>query len=75
MKKIGKLSIYPEKVIKNEELVKLKGGYSHCSCNIVWPGGAQTSFAGECGTSSDCNQCAIDMMNLPAYSGCNIACE
>lgn len=28
MKKIGKLSINPEKVIKNEDLVNLRGGYS-----------------------------------------------
>lgn len=28
MKKIGKLSINPEKVIKNEELMILRGGYS-----------------------------------------------
>ena len=27
MKKLGKLSINPEKVIKNEELVTLRGGY------------------------------------------------
>lgn len=27
MKKIGKLSINPEKVIKDEELVNLRGGY------------------------------------------------
>ena len=27
MKKIGKLTINPEKVIKNEELVNLRGGY------------------------------------------------
>lgn len=33
MKKIGKLLINPEKVIKNEELVNLKGGnYSVCVC-------------------------------------------
>ena len=33
MKKIGKLSINPEKVIKNEELVNLKGGYLFmCTC-------------------------------------------
>jgi hypothetical protein len=31
MKKIGKISINPEKVIKNEELVNLKGGdYGGC---------------------------------------------
>lgn len=27
MKKIGKISINPEKLIKNEELVNLRGGY------------------------------------------------
>ena len=27
MKKLGKLSINPEKVMKNEELVNLRGGY------------------------------------------------
>jgi hypothetical protein len=34
MKKIGKISINPEKVIKNEELVKLTGGYEceYCYC-------------------------------------------
>lgn len=33
MKKLGKLSINPEKVIKNEELVNLRGGYLYdCWC-------------------------------------------
>jgi hypothetical protein len=35
MKKLGKLSIKPEKVIKNEELVNLRGGYGDggiCCC-------------------------------------------
>jgi len=33
MKKLGKLTINPEKVIKNEELVNLKGGYGFtCYC-------------------------------------------
>ena len=27
MKKLGKLSVNPEKVMKNEELVNLRGGY------------------------------------------------
>ena len=30
MKKIGKLSINPEKVMKNDELVNLRGGYEGC---------------------------------------------
>lgn len=45
MKKLGKLSINPEKVIKNEELVNLRGGYGgedpgkvycfDCSTNLL----------------------------------------
>jgi len=37
MKKLGKLSINPENVIKNEELVNLKGGYGSflCRCGFV----------------------------------------
>lgn len=76
MKILKKLSINPEQVIKNEELVNLKGGsYTNCECNILWPDGTETTMTGACGTSSDCNQCAIDLMNDPHYSGCNIACE
>ncbi|HYQ56601.1 MAG TPA: TIGR04149 family rSAM-modified RiPP [Draconibacterium sp.] len=39
MKKSGKISINPEKVIKNEELVNLKGGYygpCTCTCYDTW---------------------------------------
>lgn len=32
MKKLGKISINPEKVIKNEELVNLKGGGYTITC-------------------------------------------
>ena len=40
MKKLGKLSINPSKVMKNEELVNLKGGY----------GGGYGSGCCQCGT-------------------------
>jgi natural product precursor len=33
MKKLGKLTINPEKVIKNEELVNLRGGYYADLCS------------------------------------------
>ena len=33
MKKLGKLSINPEKVMKNEELVSLRGGYGEYGDN------------------------------------------
>jgi len=32
MKKLGKLSISPEKIMKNEELINLKGGYAGLCC-------------------------------------------
>jgi natural product precursor len=32
MKTLKKLTINPEKVIKNEKLVNLKGGYAGCVC-------------------------------------------
>ncbi len=36
MKKLGKLSISPEKIMKNEDLINLQGGYvgdnDSCSC-------------------------------------------
>jgi hypothetical protein len=36
MKKLGKLSINPEKVIKNEELMHLRGGYDgECSDGLI----------------------------------------
>jgi hypothetical protein len=33
MKKLGKLSIYPEKVLKNNELITLKGGDTPCGAD------------------------------------------
>lgn len=39
MKKIGKISINPEKVIKNEELVNLKGGYGDGPYQVVCASG------------------------------------
>ena len=61
MKKLQKLIINPEKVIKNEELVNLKGGYSYCNCYITWRDGTQTTTSGYCGTSSSCKTCGEDL--------------
>ncbi|MGI6323039.1 MAG: hypothetical protein ACOXZO_06955 [Bacteroidales bacterium] len=38
MKKLNKLQINPEKVMKNEELVTLRGGYDDVGCNPEDPG-------------------------------------
>jgi hypothetical protein len=35
MKNLGKLQINPEKLIKNEELITLKGGRGACTCCCV----------------------------------------
>ena len=33
MKKLHKLQIIPEKLMKNDELLSLKGGYDPCTCH------------------------------------------
>jgi|BioPla2DNA2_1021312.scaffolds.fasta_scaffold180789_1 hypothetical protein len=35
MKRLNKVQINPEKVMKNEELVRLRGGYDPCTC-LCW---------------------------------------
>jgi len=53
MKKIGKLSINPEKVIKNEELVNLRGGYGGGSGSLYCKNSSGTVCAYDnydCGT-------------------------
>jgi len=49
MKKLGKLSINLERVMKNEELVNLRGGdyYGYGTCG--WTNGSETG----CGISKD----------------------
>ncbi len=47
MKKLTKLGISPEKIMKNEELINLKGGYGEnwcCFCNGYMAMGAQTQI-------------------------------
>jgi hypothetical protein len=40
MKNLGKLSINPEKVMKNEELLRIRGGYENCwNCQVSAGGG------------------------------------
>jgi hypothetical protein len=55
MKKIGKITINPEKVIKNEVLVNLRGGYGED--NVFCECGAGITFSyGDC----SCNQSQMD---------------
>jgi hypothetical protein len=61
MKKLGKLTINPEKVIKNEELVNLRGGYDieggpyYISCKVgagtcggFWRPNCDSSWLDDC---------------------------
>ncbi|MGF1586469.1 MAG: hypothetical protein ACFCUM_14180 [Bacteroidales bacterium] len=67
MKKLGKLEISPEKIMKNEELINLQGGdggYPSCSCFLWWNTGEVTETGGLCGTSANCTDCAVDVVNF-----------
>ncbi len=66
MKKLGKLTISPGKIMKNEELINLQGGYDvYCECidltnNVHWG-------SGYCGGMVNCIQCEIALEGL--YGG------
>ncbi len=65
MKKLNKLAISPEKIMKNEELINLQGGYDcawfTCRCNGHYFAGCFTTdelidLVSSCGDSGDgCN--------------------
>ncbi len=52
MKKFGKLSISPEKIMKNEELLNLQGGYQgyccRCTNGTTWYGFMLDATASNC---------------------------
>jgi hypothetical protein len=60
MKKLGKITISPEKVIKNDELVNLRGGYGPNGCDpdagLMCYGPCTTSI----GTSGTCQHIIIN---------------
>jgi len=55
MKKLGKLSINPEKVIKNEELENLRGGYLGCF-KCCWNGTTNCSDCYHSYSTADCTE-------------------
>ena len=76
MKKLGKLTISSEKMMKNEELINLQGGYDvACKCE-----GFDTStgtwfdfrYPGTCAGMSDCTECSLALTNLYGYP---VSCE
>lgn len=60
MKKLGKLSINPEKIIRNEELVNLKGGYLGCF---------------KCCVGSNCSKCYHSSSNATCEEGTLTECS
>ena len=48
MKKLGKLTISSEKMMKNEELINLQGGYDNCYCDCYGYPGLSASNEEEC---------------------------
>ncbi|HQG37261.1 MAG TPA: hypothetical protein PK094_08735 [Bacteroidales bacterium] len=77
MKTLGKLKINQGKIIKNEELVQIRGGYSYFICHAICSGGLDDYI----GFSSTCDemdwQCArgqcIEFYNQVFYN-CECAC-
>ena len=70
MKKLGKLNINPEKVIKNDELFTLKGGvYGPCTClcvnhnTYVWEGYLVSQ-------TGDCNEDCTFAFGVPSFGEC-----
>lgn len=69
MKKLRKLSINPEKVIKNEDLLNLKGGYTTTiKCySEGWSSGCM-GFLGE--IQGDCNKWQLECYNAGHIAYC-----
>ena len=62
MKKLGKLSISPEKLMKNEELISLRGGYGY---NAIC---CYASKPGEyCNDSEDVMQAWVEVWRAAGY--------
>lgn len=61
MKKLGKLSINPEKLIKNDELINLRGGYDEYG-ETFYTYKCKCGFTG--GYSSQCFDVLADTLTL-----------
>ncbi len=65
MKKLGKLTISPEKIMKNEELINLQGGY----------GGTCAWICYEDGGYGDCNVPKAEAQHMAGGCGGNWCCD
>lgn len=74
MKKLGKLTISPEKMMKNEELINLQGGYSTIECRCYEIDGGEIFWwvgPGLCADVEYCGECEVKLSN---YYGRSIYC-
>jgi hypothetical protein len=77
MKKLGKLQINPEKVMKNEELIGLRGGtetYWRCFVNCEGYSENGFTFASTCGDQEPAcanNECYMFFEQMFDYCWCN----
>jgi len=78
MKKLGKITINPEKVIKNEELINLRGGTyggsGCCSCTILFYSGEELTQPA-CNNYSDCDDAEDDLWAIHGGAALSIGCE
>ena len=68
MKKLGKLNINPEKVMKNEELISLRGG-TNCTCftGQTAPDGVVCQ-EGTASTAEECSEMCLSVPSCNSYS-------
>jgi len=69
MKKLNKLEINSEKIMKNEELIALRGGYDCWDCEVYYDGqyiSQADCCCGDC-TPPQASQICTEMMGGPPY--------
>ena len=68
MKKLNKLVIKPEKLMKNDELITLKGGVN-CTCYHGQNGEGGVCLTGTASSASECTEMCSAIGCYGSYSG------
>ncbi len=74
MKKLTKLGISPEKIMKNEELINLQGGYDvTCTCEQFDSSTGEWFIIGSgiCGGFTSCAECGYALTNWYGWTPTN----
>ncbi|MCE5345658.1 MAG: hypothetical protein LLG13_05110 [Bacteroidales bacterium] len=78
MKKLNKLQINSGKIMKNEELITLRGGYGTWSCTVQCEGYSESNFSlsSNCGGwDSWCVEGECESYFGMAFGGCDCSCS